>query len=170
MQEPADKTISIRDAIEADFPTISSLIVENAEYLGVKSPVYKSTEELVEDCLKSTPPKFYCIVASVNNQLVGYTIYNQAYSTWVGRMINVQDFYLRTEHRQQPVEEQLLKSLVSRAQKMGCRRVAWLAPNNATEYKKFWAKNGAVDITVDENWHQYRLEADKFQAFIDRCA
>lgn len=159
----------IRDARETDFQTISQLIVENADYTGSKAHLFQSSEQLIEDCLNSSPPKFYCLVSTLSNCVVGYTIYNQAYSTWVGRTMNIQDFYVAASYRSS-MQDWLMKHLVGRAQEMGCRRIAWLASNKATEYNEFWTKHGGLDITVGENWHQYRLEATKFQDFIDRCS
>lgn len=168
MEDCQATAVTTRDAAEGDIPSISLLIAANAEYLGKGSPIFQSQEQLMEDCFKSSPPKFYCMVCVCNNDVLGYTLYHQSYSTWVGRAMSVQDFYVKEDCRG-GIQDMFARNLVRRAQEMGCRRIAWLAPNNATEYNEFWAKHGAIDLTVAEDWHQYRLNADKFQAFMDRC-
>ena len=169
MQDNKHGSCQIRSAVESDFVAISALVRENAQYVKVKDTTLQSADELVEDGLKSSPPKFYCLVCVVDDEVVGYCTYNSAYSTWVGRMINILDFYVRECNRKQ-VQDDFVKFLVKKANDIGCKRIAWLARKDAVEYNDFWTRHGSIDITLKEEWIQYRLESDKFQSLIDRCS
>ena len=152
--------MEIRAAEESDFSTILSLITANSEYLGIK-PAVISVEQLIEDCLKSSPPKFYCLVCVSDNRVVGYTIYNIIYSTRCGRNLFIQEFYLVKGHRPAG-QEKFLKALVSIASEKGCLEIKWQVPMDADEYRMFWRENGAIDHTAVNSYHIYKLKSEDF--------
>ncbi|XP_067931106.1 thialysine N-epsilon-acetyltransferase-like [Watersipora subatra] len=169
MEADTQPPIKVRNAAEGDFTSITKLIKENAEYLDIKAPIYLSTDQLIKDCLHTEPPKFYCLICESEDELVGYTTYSHAYSTWVGRSMDIQDFYIKANHRVE-LFDTFAKALVQRAQDLGCRRIGWRTAKTAGEYNDFWKNLGSIDITIDENWHQYRLNSSDFQSFIDKCS
>ena len=156
------RQVEIRAAKESDFSTILSLIKANSEYLG-KKPAVISVEQLIEDCLKSSPPKFYCLVCVSDNQLVGYTIYNLTYCGRTGKAVNIQDFYLLDTHRTLG-QDRLLKAVMKEAYEKGCCDLYTDVPIKEEDYKMFWLKRGALDDTDVVGYHVYQLNAEEFNS------
>ena len=155
--------MEIRAAEESDFSTILSLITANSKYLGIK-PAVISVEQLIEDCLKSSPPKFHCLVCVSDNRVVGYTIYNLAYCGWVGKAVNLRAFYLLDTHRALGQDE-LLKAVMKVAYEKGCR----VLYTDVEDYKMFLIKHMTLDDT-NQGYNIYRLQLENHQDVIDECS
>lgn len=154
-------TGSVRSLQEADVEALAELATENAQYLKIQSPLLLTSTQLLQDCFQCSPPKFYSLVYELDNALIGYVLYNLAYSTWEGRTIFLQEFYVKPEYRAEK-QHYLLKKFVEKANSMGCKRIAWVAQHDHEEFNSFFAEHGSKHMTKLENWHQYRLDSEKF--------
>jgi len=149
----------IRDVEQKDFTELHSLMLENAARQDLGVYRLPTVEKLAIDCLKSQPPKFNCLVCEKGDRIVGYAIYSFGYSTWMARVLNIDDFHTQPQCEYE-VKYKLLKRLVEIAIEKDCKRTAWTSP--ALDHNEFWTKQGAVDVTVTEAWHQCRVDKSNF--------
>ncbi|KAK9720516.1 hypothetical protein QE152_g22017 [Popillia japonica] len=134
--------IDIRPAKKEDMLTVFRMIKELANYERMPEAVLINEASLIKYGFETEPPLFTCYVAEVNqNRIVGFALYTFCYSTWVGRLMFLQDIFIEEDYR-----------------KLGCqidfRVKSW---NPAS---KFYKRMGAVDITIEEDWHIFRFDRD----------
>ena len=74
--------ILIREAQIKDMSSVHKLIVDLAIYEKEPDAVEIDVEELINMGFSSTPPLFKCLIAEVNNTIVGAAIIYNRFSTW----------------------------------------------------------------------------------------
>lgn len=114
---------------------------------------------LIKYGFETEPPLFTCYVAEVNqNRIVGFALYTFCYSTWVGRLMFLQDIFIEEDYRKLGIGKKLIIAGAKLANEIGCqidfRVKSW---NPAS---KFYKRMGAVDITIEEDWHIFRFDRD----------
>lgn len=100
---------------------------------------------------------------------IGYALCFYSYSTWQGRTLFLEDLYVKPAYRTQGVGRMLFTHATRFAKETGCLRMDFhvLEWNPA---RKFYEKIGAVDLTVAEDWHFYRMTSDAIDALCSRDA
>ena len=153
----------IREFRESDLASLVQLIQDNAKHLNLQSPIIPTSEQLKQDLLdpSATQSKFHVLVCEFEGSLVGYALYHFGFSTFDGRTMYPKEFYLADAHKED-LRPLLLKRLMQIAEEMKCGRTEWLSQAGWAGNNEFWIKSGGFDSTVEEKWHQYRLNADKF--------
>lgn len=78
----------------------------------------------------------------------------------------MEDLYVRPAHRIQGVGKSLLTNVIKHAKETNCCRCEFhvLDWNPA---RSFYEKMKAVDLTVAEGWHYYRLDKQAIDSFSD---
>jgi len=150
----------VRKATEEDFTQIHSLIIKRTEEFGLPTSRVPDIKKLVED-YSSKPAKFYCLVCEKDTRIIGYVSYSYAYSSWIGRSINMDELYVLREYRdvgQLP----LLHRLVDITLELKCLQVKCSAPDN-TEFSKFLVVNGMSVMSKEDGYLLYNLEAGDFK-------
>jgi len=106
--------ISIRKAIPADEQEIFDLIKELALYEKAPEQVTNTVEQLGIDLFKEN----ICdaIVATENNEIIGFALYYISYSTWKGKCLYLEDFYVQEKHRKCGAGGMLFDKVVEIAQ------------------------------------------------------
>ncbi|XP_011505096.1 PREDICTED: uncharacterized protein LOC105367934 [Ceratosolen solmsi marchali] len=101
-------------------------------------------------------PYFGYIVVAVNNRVVGYALYCYTYSTWEGKSMYLQEFYVTLNEHKLNMTNDLLSAVAKKAHDEKCSRIDfWLLdPKKAG---RFYTSKGAIDLTENEEWHLYRL-------------
>ena len=153
----------IRELTESDLTSFVQLIQDNAKHLNLPSPIIPTSEQLKHDLLdpSATQSRFHVLVCEFEEALVGYALYLYGYSTWDGRTMYPKEFYVADAHKDN-LRPLLLKRLMQIAEEMKCGRTDWLSQTDWVDNNEFWIKSGGFDNTAKEQWHQYRLSADKF--------
>ena len=88
--------ISIRKAIPGDEQAIFGLINELALYEKAPEQVTNSAEQLGIDLFQDKICE--AIVAYKNDQIIGFALYYISYSTWKGRCLYLEDFYVQVKN------------------------------------------------------------------------
>lgn len=71
-----------------------------AEYEKLEDQVAINDNILKQDGFDSDSPAFTCIVAELSDgHIVGYALYYNSYSTWVGKSILLEDLYVQPAYR-----------------------------------------------------------------------
>ena len=147
--------MEIRAAKLGDVQAIFALIQELALYEKAPEQVSNSAEQLSQDLFKS----FICeaIVAEENKEIVGFALFYTAYSTWKGKILYLEDFYVKENHRKNGVGNLLFEKVVEIAKEKKVKRMDW----QVLEWNKlaldFYDKKGAE---LSAEWINGRLYFD----------
>src|SRR5512133_418211 len=113
--------INIREATEADFPAILSMIRELADFERAPEKVTNSVEQMNRE-----KDLFRCFVAETGSgEIIGMALWFFAYYTWVGKSLYLDDLYVKEQYRKNKVGTALLRKIFKVASAEGCQRVRW---------------------------------------------
>jgi len=145
--------LSIRTAGPEDTPIILGLIKELALYEKLENEVV-ATEDLLNESLFGEKPFAEVILAEINGESAGFTLFFFNFSTFLGQPgLYIEDLYVKPEFRSRGIGKELLKHCATLAKERNCGRMEWwvLKWNPA---RKFYENLGAK--AMDE-WVVYRL-------------
>ena len=115
--------ISTRPAKLGDETEIFNLIKELALYEKEPDQVTNTVEELKQHLFEENICN--AIVAQKDNQIVGFALYYTSYSTWKGKCLYLEDFYVKHKYRKLGIGSMLFKETIKIAQKMKAKRMDW---------------------------------------------
>lgn len=134
----------IRRAKESDFDEIVILLKEFSTFQG-NSPekVCITAQQMRED-----KHLFGCFVAvAENNDIVGFATHFFAYYSWTGKVLYLDDLYVKEAFRQQGVGKCLLTAVIELAKEQSCKKVRWQVSRWNTHAIAFYKSLGT---TIDE--------------------
>ena len=142
----------LRDAKLGDEKPIYGLIEELAIYEKEPDAVINTPEQLKIDLFEDE----ICssIVLEHDNEVVGMALYYTSYSTWRGRCLYLEDFYIQPKHRRKGGGELLFNHLVDKAKNQGFKRMDWQVLDWNKPAIDFYKKVGAE---LDPEWVNGRL-------------
>jgi GNAT superfamily N-acetyltransferase len=145
--------IHIRKAIASDMDAVFNLIKELAVYENAGDEVTNSVDTLITDGFGPSPI-FNCIVAEVDQKVIGFALYYTSYSTWKGRCLYLEDFLVTKAWRRKGVGKLLFDAVHQIAKDTKVWRFEWVVLDwNETAinfYKKYQAN-------FDETWVNCKL-------------
>lgn len=146
------KQMKLRKAEKGDEKAIMALIHELAEYEKEPEAVINTPEQLGIDLFEDTICD--CFVLLKEDKIIGMALYYISYSTWRGRCLYLEDFYVQPEHRRKGAGVMLFEALLKEVKNLGVKRMDWqvLAWNEPA--LNFYRKIGA---TLDEEWVNGRM-------------
>ncbi|KAJ8921077.1 hypothetical protein NQ315_015873 [Exocentrus adspersus] len=150
--------VTIRKAKREDMVQVYKLIKALAEYEKLEHQVCIDDRILQRDGFDGDSPSFTCIVAELSDgHVVGYALYYNSYSTWVGRSILLEDLYVQPAYRRNGIGKQLFMAVAKIAHDAHIRRMDFhvLSWNPAVD---FYKSLGAVNFTQTEKWHLFRMD------------
>lgn len=157
--------LTIRNAMAADAPLISSMIRELAEFERELVQVDATAEDLVREGF-SANPHFHALIAEWNGQPVGYAVYFFTFSTWAGRQsLFIEDVFVREAFRQRGIGKQLFRHMAGIARDRGCYGMRWEVLNWNTAAIEFYRSLGA---TLQTDWLPVLLHGKAFEEFAER--
>lgn len=145
--------MNIRAARLGDEEAIHGLISELAVYEKAPNEVSNTVEKLKVDLFVDA----VCEALVVENdelKVVGFALYYQSYSTWKGRCLYLEDFYIQPEFRRGGIGSRLFHEVVEIAKKWGVKRMDWQVLDWNEPAIEFYKKQQAV---LDPEWVNGRL-------------
>ena len=144
--------ITLRKALPGDEQAIFELIKELARYEKAPEQVTNTAEQLAIDLFQDK----ICdaIVALKNNEIIGFALYYISYSTWKGRCLYLEDFYVQENHRNFGAGGMLFDEVVEIAKQMGVKRMDWQVLEWNQLALDFYKKRNA---SLDPEWVNGRL-------------
>lgn len=139
-----DTTILL--AQRTDLQDIRSLVVELAVFENEPNAV-KATILDYEKAFDSG--LISCLIAKRSNQIVGMTLFYDTFSTWKGKMLYLEDFYVAKEYRGQGIGQLLFDATLEQATKRDCKLIKWQVLDWNKKAVDFYLKNGA---TIEKEW------------------
>ena len=143
----------IREATVQDIPAIFSLIQELASYERAPEQVVNTPAQLQNDLFDDQ----ICtaiVATNASNQVIGFALYYISYSTWKGRCLYLEDFYVQEAERKQGYGQALFDEVVRIAKHMGAKRMDWQVLDWNHTALNFYRRNHA---TLDPEWINGRL-------------
>jgi GNAT superfamily N-acetyltransferase len=147
--------MQIREAKPGDETEIFNLIYALAVYEKAPEQVTNTPLQLAIDLFEDKICS--AIVAEENRQIVGFSLYYISYSTWKGKCLYLEDFFVIPEKRKLGIGEELFKKTVEVAKEIGVKRMDWQVLEWNTPALNFYRKHEAI---LDPEWINGRLFFD----------
>ncbi|MBP7273778.1 MAG: GNAT family N-acetyltransferase [Saprospiraceae bacterium] len=141
----------IRQAERGDLPAIFELVKALAFYEREPESVTATIENYYDDFDAGI---FAALVAEMDNEVVGMALYHFAYSTWRGRMMYLEDFYVLENKRRFGIGQQLFDVFLKVAKEQKCVLTKWQVLDWNTPAQQFYEKNNAI---LEKNWWNGKL-------------
>ncbi|GAB4397723.1 MAG: GNAT family N-acetyltransferase [Microscillaceae bacterium] len=148
------KAITVRPGQPDDIPAVMQLIRELAEYEKAAHEVILDEAQLRADGF-GQQALYGLLVAEEAGELVGLALYFYRYSTWKGKLLYLEDFYIRPHFRRRGLGQAFFRALAQIAHREQCARIFWQVLDWNTEAQAFYQKMGA---RFDGGWLNGYLE------------
>jgi GNAT superfamily N-acetyltransferase len=146
--------MKIRAATREDVPAILQLIRDLAAYERAPNEVTATDEQLV-DVLFGERPAAEVLLAFENDVPVGFAVFFQNFSTWLGRPgLYLEDLFVKPEARGKGYGRALLVHLARIACDRGCGRMEWAVLDWNEPAIEFYRALGAAPL---DEWTVFRL-------------
>ena len=147
--------LHIRSAQPGDEHAIMGLIHELAEYEKAPEQVINTAEQLANDLFVDHICS--CLVLEKEGKIIGMALYYMSYSTWKGRCLYLEDFYIQPGHRRGGGGKLLFDALLKEANRLQVKRMDWQVLDWNEPAIRFYEKVGAE---LDPEWLNGRLYFD----------
>jgi GNAT superfamily N-acetyltransferase len=145
----------IRPAVVDDLPALLRLVRELAEYERLAHAVV-ATEESFKTALFGDQATAEALVALLDGEMIGYAIYFENFSTFMGRAgIYLEDLYVRPERRGSGIGKQLLAQVAQVAVERQCQRLEWAVLDWNAPSIEFYKSLGAQPL---DEWTIFRMD------------
>jgi GNAT superfamily N-acetyltransferase len=147
--------INIRKAKIGDEINILGLIKELALFEKAPEQVVNTAKQLKIDLFDDKICN--AIVLEKDHSVIGFALYYTNYSTWKGRSLYLEDFYIQPQFRKFGYGSLLFDEVVKIAKERKVRRMDWQVLDWNENAIKFYQKKGAI---LDTEWINGRLFFD----------
>lgn len=142
----------IRKAVPGDEHAILGLIKELAEYEREPNAVINTAEQLAIDLFRDNICDSF--VLELDHKIIGFALYYMAYSTWKGRCLYLEDFYIQPAYRRSGAGKMLFDQIVEEAKQRGVKRMDWQVLEWNEPAIQFYKK---MEAHLDPEWINGRL-------------
>jgi GNAT superfamily N-acetyltransferase len=154
------RAFEIKPACARDVPVLLKLIRELAAYERL-SHLVTATEEGLRRVLFGERPAAEAVLGWHDGRAMGFAIYFQNFSTFVGRPgTYLEDIYVKPEFRQRGLGEALLRHVARVAHQRNSGRLEWAVLDWNTPAIQFYKKLGAGPL---DDWTLFRITGDALQ-------
>ncbi|WP_028633931.1 MULTISPECIES: GNAT family N-acetyltransferase [Pseudomonas] len=155
-------SVVIRPAVRTDAQQILTFITELAAYERARHEVLATLQD-IERSLFDEHSTVQCLIGERDGRAIGFAVYFQSYSTWLGRSgIYLEDLYITPDQRGDGAGKQMLRYIAREAVAHGWGRLEWSVLDWNEPAIKFYESLGAQP---QDEWVRYRLEGEQLQAF-----
>ncbi|XP_021365749.1 diamine acetyltransferase 2-like [Mizuhopecten yessoensis] len=161
---------NIRPAVDKDCEEITRLRQELADYSNVLEKMGMTAEKLRRDGF-GEQKCFECFVVEDTTTktadgrafLWGYALYFYTYSTWVGRVLFLEDLYVSAVYRGRGIGSKLFQTVAKAGITQGCERMKWEAYSWNKPSIDFYKNRGACDVTASENLNVFQMNRQELE-------
>ena len=107
-------------------------------------------------------PLFEVFLAKVNGEVAGMALYYNTYSTWKGRMMYLEDLFVKEAYRRSGVATQLMETLIAVAKAKNAKRIKWQVLDWNQPAIDFYKK---LNANFDSEWVNCDLYEDQINNF-----
>ena len=145
--------ILIREAKPKDISAVLQLIRELANFEREPKAVVNTESELHQHVFKDKICN--AIVADDNNEIIGFALYYNSYSTWKGKCLYLEDLYVQEARRKHGIGALLFEKIISIAEYQKVRRLEWLVLDWNQPAIQFYKK---YEANLDNSWLNGKIE------------
>lgn len=145
--------ILIREAKPKDISAVLQLIRELANFEREPKAVVNTESELHQHIFKDKICN--AIVADDNNEIIGFALYYNSYSTWKGKCLYLEDLYVQEARRKHGIGALLFEKIISIAKYQKVRRLEWLVLDWNQPAIQFYKK---YEANLDNSWVNGKIE------------
>lgn len=146
--------VHIRPAKPGDMPSIMDLINELAVFEKFPEGVKNNAETLRQDY---NDGKFHCFVGCDNNDIVGFAIYVFTIDLVSGKMIYLEDLYVKEKHRKSGIGGKLWDSVINTCKKHKCSYMEFSCLKWNENAIKFYLNRDALNMSELYGKEVFRL-------------
>ena len=154
--------ILIREAQKKDMNSVHKLIVELAIYEKEPDAVEIDVKELTSMGFSSEYPLFKCLIAEVNNTIVGAAIIYNRFSTWKGKTLHLEDLIVTETMRNNGIGSKLFDEVIRYGKKIGAQRISWNVIDWNQSAIKFYENKGAEIV---KGWSIVHLSGNNLKNY-----
>ena len=154
----------IRKAEKKDSLAILNLIKELALFEKEPESVKLKLSDIENDGF-GTKPLFECIVAEINERIIGMAIYYPRYSTWNGPTIHLEDLIVSEQYKGKGIGTQLYSNFIKMAFNSGVKRVEWNVLDWNSPAINFYKKSGAK---VLDDWRSVQMHRSEMKKYLKK--
>lgn len=141
----------IRKATQQDIAAIYNMVYELAVFekepealkIGIKDYEVAFSEKLLDS-----------IVAELNGEMIGITVFYMTFSTWRGKCLYLEDFFVKPEYRKLGIGQKLFDAYIAEAKSKGARQAKWQVLDWNDVALNFYSRNNAI---IEKNWWNGKL-------------
>lgn len=138
--------IEIRKVTRYELSQVLDLVKQLALFEKAPNEVTITLEQYERDFEDNI---FDVFVALDNQKMIGIALYYIGYSTWKGKMLYLDDFFVLPEYRNQKVGEKLFNVIIEEAKEQQCNLIKWQVLDWNTEAQRFYQKYNAI---IEKEW------------------
>jgi GNAT superfamily N-acetyltransferase len=144
--------MQIRESSPGDEKAIFDLIYALAVYEKAPEQVTNTPNQLRKDLFEDKI--CHAFVAEEEHQIIGFSLYYISYSTWKGKCLYLEDFFVIPEKRKCGIGAQLFLKTVEKARELGVKRMDWQVLEWNEPALAFYKKHQAI---LDGEWINGRM-------------
>lgn len=149
--------MKIRKAVREDCKAILALVKELALYEKAPQEVTVTEAHFTESGFGENPV-WFGFVAEEENQILGFALCYIRFSTWKGKVVYLEDFYVKEECRGKGTGALLFTELIKYCKENNYSRMQWQVLNWNEPAINFYKK---YNTRFDDEWLNGILEIDK---------
>ncbi len=143
--------ITITTASQEHIAGVYSLVEELAVYEKARHEMTMTLERYYKAFEEG---QFECLVALVDDQVIGTCIYYDTFSTWKGKMLYLEDFVVKEAHRKSGVGQQLFDQLIEIGKNNHYSLVKWQVLDWNDPAIRFYEKNKS---SIEKEWWNCKI-------------
>ena len=153
------KAIQYRKGTKSDLSSVFSLIQALADFEKAPQEVTVTLAEMEKDGF-GEQAIFEFFVAETEQKIVGFVLFYEKYSTWKGRCLFLEDFFVDADYRRCGIGERLFCMVKQEAKERGSKRMEWQVLDWNEVGLSFYQKQGAG---LDPEWINGKYTYEQLQ-------
>nr|XP_060638964.1 diamine acetyltransferase 1-like [Anolis sagrei ordinatus] len=158
----------VRPCAPKDLKDILRLIKEIAVIYNVPLTQLYTNVDVLHKHGFGERPKYECFVAEVppeqkskeGHTIIGYVLSTYTYSTWKGRNLYIDNFYVMPEFRGRRIGKKLMCLAAEAAWRQGCTELRMHSSSEKPENHAVLQRWEAEDLSSKHGWHLLRFYND----------
>ncbi len=158
--------LRIRPATLEDVPLLKQMIVEFATFEKLADEVTVTEEVLARDGF-GMHPRFRALLPEWDDEVAGYAIFFNFYSSFQGPGLFLEDIYVREEFRGKGIGKILMAEVAAIALREGFWAMRWEVLEWNQSAIDFYKRLGAKFL---HDWMEVRLEGEGLRRLVESAA